>query len=211
MTEKEWVSEEKKKIRSEIKKKRRELEPGQKKELDRAVLENLLRLPEFRENARPFVCCYVSIGGEVDTLKLMETLWLCKIPVAVPRVEGPFIRFYQINGPEDLAPGCMGIPEPTENCRPVQRDASVVITPGLAFTPEGKRIGYGGGFYDKFFEEEPEHIRIAVAYPFQVLPALPAEECDRRVQILVTSNRIYRCGTMQERNGNIGQEDGLWN
>ncbi len=180
-------------IRTQIKCLRKELDETQKRDLDQAVLKNLLSLPELREGTKLPVYCYVSIGKEADTRVLMERLWQRNIPVAVPRVEGDVIRFYRIRGMEDLEPGCMRIPEPAAGCPLADTRASVVLTPGLAFTPEGARLGYGGGFYDRFFETEPEHKRIALAYPFQILPKLPAEGFDRQVDMIVTSERIYHC------------------
>lgn len=185
---------EKNEIRTWIKQRRRDLDPLVKAQMDRGVLERLLSLPEFDAGAGLPVYCYVSKGGEVDTLRLMEILRQRKIPVAVPRVEGRVIRFFLIGGMEDLEPGCMGILEPVKGCPPAESPASVVLTPGLAFTPQGDRIGYGGGFYDRFFEAEPDHERIAAAYPFQILGELPTEAFDLRVHRIVTSEQIYHCG-----------------
>jgi 5-formyltetrahydrofolate cyclo-ligase len=65
--------------------------------------------------------------------------------------------------------------------------------PGLAFTREGDRMGYGGGFYDRFLCAEPEHTAIALAYPFQLLKTIPVESNDRRIQGIVLPDRIIRC------------------
>lgn len=181
-------------IRTWIKQRRAELGAFEKEQMDRAILERLLCLPELGAGAKLPVYGYVSKGGEVDTLRLLEILWQRKIPVAVPRVEGRGIRFFLIGGMEDLEPGCMGILEPVKGCPPAESPASVVLTPGLAFTPQGERIGYGGGFYDRFFGAEPDHERIAAAYPFQILGELPTEEFDLRVHRIVTSEQIYQCG-----------------
>lgn len=193
-------------IRSRVKQLRKGLSPERKQELDLNVREALLGIPPLQQGAPMPVYCYIPVRGEVDTLKLIETLWERGISVAVPRVEGRQIRFYRIMGMADLEPGCMGIPEPVTGCPPVSCADAAVITPGLAFTPEGDRIGYGGGFYDRFFREEPGHVRIGVAYPFQVFPGLPAGPCDERLHYLVAGNRIYRCGGTKMPHITTGQE-----
>ena len=72
----------------------------------------------------------------------------------------------------------MGIPEPVVD-EPVADDPhALVLMPGVAFDKEGHRIGYGGGFYDKFLAREPEHPTVALCYGFQVLPHLETEEFD---------------------------------
>jgi 5-formyltetrahydrofolate cyclo-ligase len=74
--------------------------------------------------------------------------------------------------------GYAGIPEPVAD-EPVADDpTALVLMPGLAFDPEGHRIGYGGGFYDRFLAEEPNDPTVALCYAFQVLPKLETEEFD---------------------------------
>lgn len=187
------ITDKKTAIRSYIKKQRNLLEEKQKQELDEKLCRQLLNLPEFREKSAIPVYCYISVRKETDTLRFIETLWARDMLVAVPRVEGKHIRFYRIEKKEDLIPGCMGIPEPSGMCIPLHCPEAPVITPGLAFTREGERIGYGGGFYDRFFEAEPKHRRIALAYDFQILPELPVEPLDKKVDVIVTENRVYHC------------------
>jgi 5-formyltetrahydrofolate cyclo-ligase len=68
-----------------------------------------------------------------------------------------------------------------------------MLMPGLAFTQAGDRMGYGGGFYDRFLEKEPEHQTVVLAYPFQLLKTIPVESNDRRIQGIVLPDRIIRC------------------
>lgn len=170
---------------------RRELSVPDKKRMDEAILKNLLKLPGMDKPSA--VYCYVSVNGEADTRELLKRLWGLGFLVAVPRVESSRIRFYRVDRMEDLEPGCMGIPEPKKGCVPADFGDAAVITPGLAFTQDGDRIGYGGGFYDRFFEEQPGHERIGVAYPFQIVRELPVEPCDRKIHRIVTSDGILDC------------------
>jgi 5-formyltetrahydrofolate cyclo-ligase len=82
---------------------------------------------------------------------------------------------------EDLSrveKGYAGIPEPVEDGPVADDETALVLMPGLAFDPEGHRIGYGGGFYDRFLAKEPEHPTLALCYAFQMLPKLETEEFD---------------------------------
>jgi 5-formyltetrahydrofolate cyclo-ligase len=74
--------------------------------------------------------------------------------------------------------GYAGIPEPIAN-EPIATDeTALVLMPGLAFDPQGHRIGYGGGFYDRFLETEPDHPTLALCYAFQMLEHLETEAHD---------------------------------
>ena len=89
------------------------------------------------------------------------------------------MTFYRITGEADLAPGSFGILEPKESCPAIWPAAGdVMLLPGAAFDREGHRIGYGGGFYDKFLSREPNHPTLALCYDFQMLPHLDTEEHD---------------------------------
>ena len=63
--------------------------------------------------------------------------------------------------------------------------SALVLMPGLAFDPQGHRIGYGGGFYDRFLSQEPEHPTVALCYDFQMLPLLETEEFDIPVDLVL--------------------------
>jgi 5-formyltetrahydrofolate cyclo-ligase len=98
--------------------------------------------------------------------------------VAVPKCYGDEMRFIYLDDLSKVEKGYCGIPEPIAD-EPVANDqTALVLMPGLAFDPEGHRIGYGGGFYDKFLAAEPEHPTLALCYDFQMLPKLETEEFD---------------------------------
>ena len=186
----------KKEIRRQIRGLRAELakpeSAGKKEMMDQKirnqVLELLCRL-RADEHIPDTVYLYASFGGEADTFGLMDALWQQGFSVALPRVAGERMDFYRVRGLEDLVPGFRDIPEPAKHCVKVDCPQAVVITPGTAFTRAGDRMGYGGGFYDRFFSEEPEHKRVAVCYPFQIFQELPTEEHDRRMDIVLTGEQ----------------------
>jgi 5-formyltetrahydrofolate cyclo-ligase len=98
--------------------------------------------------------------------------------VAVPKVYGDEMRFIYLDDLSAVEKGYAGIPEPVAD-DPVADDlTALVLMPGLAFDPVGHRIGYGGGFYDKFLAAEPNHPTLALCFDFQMLPSLETEEFD---------------------------------
>jgi 5-formyltetrahydrofolate cyclo-ligase len=98
--------------------------------------------------------------------------------VAVPKVYGETMRFIYLDDLTAVETGYAGIPEPVADAPVADDPTALVLMPGLAFDPQGHRIGYGGGFYDRFLAEEPGHPTLALCYDFQMLPALQTEEFD---------------------------------
>ena len=137
--------------------------------------------------------CYVSLPEEVRTEELIRQALSDGKRVAVPRVLGSEMEFYYIEGREDLRPGCMGILEPASYCEPVRVRYGAagsrpvpVIVPGLAFTRDGGRIGYGGGYYDRYFAAKEGFYMIGAAYDFQILDQMPTGGYDVRMDCVIT-------------------------
>lgn len=178
----------KRKLREEMKLLREMIPAQEKQEMDSRFCRAFLQMPEIAGAKTVF--CYVSCGTEPDTRSLICLLLERGISVAVPRVNGTSMEFYRVAGMEDLIPGYRGILEPAVHCERAEDAQAPVLTPGLAFTEKGERIGYGGGFYDRFFDEEPEHLRIAFAYPFQIITTIPAGMLDQRVHRIITPDQV---------------------
>ena len=121
---------------------------------------------------------YLPYNQEVRTEALLEQALRDGKRVAVPKCYGDEMRFIYLDDLSKVEKGYCGIPEPVAD-EPVGDDpTALVLMPGLAFDEEGHRIGYGGGFYDKFLMQEPEHPTLALCYDFQMLPELHTEEFD---------------------------------
>ena len=88
------------------------------------------------------------------------------------------MKFLYLDDLTKVSKGYSGIPEPIDDGPVADDKTALVLMPGLAFDPAGHRIGYGGGFYDKFLAAEPNHPTLALCYEFQMLPALDTEEHD---------------------------------
>ena len=121
---------------------------------------------------------YLPYNQEVRTVPMLEQALRDGKKVAVPKVYGEEMKFLYLDDLTKVAKGYAGIPEPIAD-EPVADDkTALVLMPGLAFDPEGHRIGYGGGYYDKFLAAEPNHPTLALCYEFQMLPKLDTEEHD---------------------------------
>lgn len=128
---------------------------------------------------------YLSYNQEVLTLPILAQALKDGKQVAVPKVFGSEMRFIILTDLSQIAPGYCNIPEPIADGPHAQDQEALVLMPGLAFDPRGRRIGYGGGFYDRFLEAEPNHPTVALCYDFQVFPELETEEHDRPVDLVL--------------------------
>lgn len=174
---------EKNKIRAWIKKERKAVNSSTELLWNASISRKLLELPEISKSY--CIYCYASFHKEAGTWEFMEELIHREKLVAVPKVTGKELEFYIISGKMDLEEGVMGIMEPKESCLKVHDPNAPVIVPGLAFDHKGNRIGYGGGYYDRFFEREPDHYRIAIAYEFQIMEQIKANSHDIPVDRVV--------------------------
>ncbi len=175
---------EKNEIRKWVKEQREALDAATQTLWDESICRQVLNTPAIR---RAFcVFCYASFGKEAGTWKLMEALWNQGKYIALPKVSGKHLEFYAISGKRDLEEGVMGIMEPKSTCLRIWDEGAPVVVPGLAFDRSGNRIGYGGGYYDRFFKQEPDHFRLAIGYGFQLFESLPAEPHDIPMNRIIT-------------------------
>ena len=121
---------------------------------------------------------YLPYNQEVRTTAMLAQAMRDGKRVAVPKVYGEEMRFIYLEELDLVEEGYAGIPEPVAD-EPVAHDpTALVLMPGLAFDRQGHRIGYGGGFYDRFLTQEPNHPTVALCYAFQMLDHLETEEFD---------------------------------
>lgn len=122
---------------------------------------------------------YYPFNQEVFLLPLLENALAQGKQVALPRVTDGQMQFFFIHSLADTVPGYRGIREPAPFCSPAKDPTALVILPGLAFDRFGNRLGYGGGFYDRFLSREPEHPTIALCYDFQMVEHWETDQYDR--------------------------------
>ncbi len=113
------------------------------------------------------ICAYSSIKNEADISYAIKGLLSEKRVVALPRVFGEYMDFYIINSYEDLEAGSFGILEPKRTCKKLIPTNALVFLPGAAYSKDKKRIGYGKGYYDRFFEDKKDNILVGVGYSYQ--------------------------------------------
>ena len=148
------------------------------------------RLGELFASCEPYrkantIYFYLPYNQEVRTVPMLERALLEGKRVAVPKVYGDEMRFIYIENLSGIAPGSFGIPEPVADGPVADDPTALVLMPGLAFDRQGNRMGYGGGFYDKFLNQEPNHPTVALCYEFQMQPSLPVEAYDVPVDLVL--------------------------
>ena len=148
-------------------------------------LGKLFLASEQYQNAKT-IYGYLPYNQEVRTVPMLEQAIRDGKRVAVPKCYGEDMRFLYISDfVSEVAPGYANIPEPIAD-EPVADDkTALVLMPGLAFDPQGHRIGYGGGFYDRFLAQEPDHPTLALCYGFQMVEHLETEEFDIPVDMVL--------------------------
>ena len=121
---------------------------------------------------------YLPYNQEVRTVPMLEQALRDGKRVAVPKCYGDKMKFIFMEDLSKVEKGYANIPEPIADGPIADDETALVLMPGLAFDPQGHRIGYGGGFYDKFLAGEPHHPTLALCYEFQMLDHLETEEFD---------------------------------
>ena len=212
----------KKDVRKNVLAVRDAIPAADKAQYDASIREIVMGTEEYREAEA--ILAYVSYKSEVDTIALIRQALADGKYVFVPKVAGNEMEFWQISSLEDLREGYRGILEPEQSiafpewlikrCSVVDTDTAVekadvckvmMWMPGVAFDKERHRIGYGGGFYDRYLERLLHRLEqtnsvdqvqtqfgrftlttAALAYSCQVLERIPYEEHDVRPDILVT-------------------------
>lgn len=182
-------------IRRELLAARDRLSDEKRRQLSLAIRERFFALPMVAGSQT--IMLFLAFGSEVDTwLILDEAIVLGKevvAPVCLPKTRG--LALYPIRSREEAEPGHWGILEPRQVGEPTSPSAvGVVAIPGIAFDVMGNRIGYGGGYYDRFLLQVAGAWKIGVCYDLQLVKDLPTEKHDVPVDILVTETRTIVVG-----------------
>ena len=158
------------------------------------ICKRLWGLPAFAD--ADLLCIYVSFRSEVETVELIRQCLAAGKTVTVPLTvtDPPRLIPHKIDDPDqDLVAGYCGIPEPDPGrSEPVDPGAiEAVLVPGAVFDPLGGRLGYGGGYYDRFLAlEAPRAVRIGIAFAAQVVERVPLLAHDQPLDYLVTEERV---------------------
>lgn len=192
------LSSEKQKIRKNILAAREQLSPDVRTAYNAAITERLLQMPEYKRAGT--VLGYMNFGSEYAS-----ELWIAKVlhegkRLALPRVNPDTNRLdlYWVDDPESqLQAGLWGIREPlVERCKRLNsiNEVEFALLPGIAFSRNGARLGYGGGFYDKLLEYAPPCLeRVVAAYGLQIVTRIPQEKTDVSIGWIVTEAESINC------------------
>lgn len=136
---------------------------------------------------------YYPLGSEVNLLPLAKEALLMQKQIAFPRVEGRKMDFFHVTSLHEFEEGCFHVMEPI-GTEIMQNPWAVVLTPGLGFDFNGNRMGYGKGYYDRYFAEYPECRKIGVAYDIQIVESIICDEYDIPMDAVVTETGFISAG-----------------
>lgn len=166
----------KQELRRTIRERKRAMTEEEIVERSNALAEKFYNSPAYQ--AASTIYGYLPYNQEVRTVPMLQRALDEGKRVAVPKVYGEEMRFIYLEDLTQVSKGYAGIPEPIADAPVADDKRALVLMPGLAFDPQGHRIGYGGGFYDKFLAKEPHHPTLALCYEFQMQAHLDTEEFD---------------------------------
>ena len=187
------VAEQKKRLRQEMKLLAGKLEVDYCRKADAKIYRRIACLPEYERADTVF--CFVGMRSEIDTVPILEDAWRRGKRVCVPKCVGKGImNAYQINGMSELHVGSFGILEPGEHAVLIlPEEIDLVLAPCLSCSRDGKRLGYGGGYYDRYLER--------VAAPKAVLcrrrvmrEDIPVDDYDMRMDFVICEDYVEKNG-----------------
>lgn len=178
-------------VRQLIKAYRQKLTDEDVKIQSRLIIDRLKKSDIYQNADNVFL--YMSYNREVDTYMLLSRCFMDGKKVYAPKVLSKTdMEFYRIQDEHDLVSGYMGIMEPSDSCEKANTRDGLFIMPGLAFDYDFHRIGYGGGFYDRYLSIDNTFIKAALAFDFQLLESIPYEEHDLKPDYIVTQTQFIR-------------------
>ncbi|MBQ8174554.1 MAG: 5-formyltetrahydrofolate cyclo-ligase [Clostridia bacterium] len=180
-------------IRKEYLSRREALSPEEKAKRDEKICRYILSSASFRYAET--VLAYYPRKGEIDILPVLEAALAMGKRVALPRCDGEHHMTYRfVTELDSIAPGMYGIPEPDESAPAFHEDAghaALCLVPGVVFDTHGYRIGYGGGYYDRFLHDFGGSVA-GVIYREFILPSLPFGRYDLALPVMITETGMVR-------------------
>ena len=185
---------EKKELRRYIQDKRDSLSLDERKRKSKAAAEKFIRIKDYINSKN--ILIYYPFRSEIDTTIIIKDALSKNKKVILPKVDNDKLSFYFINDISvQLEKGAYGIMEPIPSlCKHAKiTDIDLVVIPGVGCDKNLNRLGYGGGFYDKFLPHLPDKIKkIALCFDIQILPKdIPTHKNDKKIDMLITESTIY--------------------
>ena len=188
------IKKEKIELRNNILNLRNALELNYKIELDEKIYNKLFNNELFIKAKNIFI--YIGFGTEIDTKFIIKRALNENKNVYIPKIykSDKSMKAIRLNSFDDLKENSMGILEPIEDNEFInKKDIDLIIVPGVVFDENGNRIGYGGGYYDRYLEEiKLKNNKLVLAYEFQVLDCIIEEDHDIKVDYIITEEKIRK-------------------
>lgn len=165
------------------------LSPQEKSFLSSKIKENLFGLEEFKLAGS--ILFYASTRSEVETLPMLKEA-LAEKRCFLPKVSGDELKLFQVKSLSDLSPGYYGILEPNTAAEAELKEIELIIVPGVVFSRDGRRIGYGRGFYDRLLKKS-QAIKIGLCFSCQLAEEIPKNQQDQRVDKIITEDEVICC------------------
>jgi 5-formyltetrahydrofolate cyclo-ligase len=180
-------------IRAEVRASRDALAPQERARRSKMIAGRALELDEVR--VARVVLAFWPFGSEVDTAPLMDVLFERGRTVTLPRIAGGELEARTYVPGDPLETTSFGALEPADGRVVDPTTIDVVVTPAVAFDRTGRRVGYGGGFYDRLLPRlRPDALRLGIGFDLQLVPEeLPGGAFDLRVDAIVTESEVLRC------------------
>lgn len=184
----------KKNIREEIIDKRNNLILDIKQNYDSLIFEEIINSEIYKKSKKIFT--YISFGSEVDTIKLINYSFSNNKEVYVPKTnkQTKDMIALKIHNFNNMSVDKWGIIEPKSVDKAnIGTDFDLIIMPGIAFDKQGNRIGYGGGYYDKYISKLNNASNLlALAYDFQIIQDIESESHDIKVDFILTNKGFIK-------------------
>ncbi len=179
-------------IRKKILKLRNEINPQIRKIKDEQITFRFMEYVELKKIKS--ILLYASYGSEVDCWRIFNQCKEKSIKTAFPKVyeKEKILGIYWVENLNQISPGYKSIPEPHIGLKASIEEIDLIAVPGVAFDLNCNRIGYGGGFYDRLLLFK-KGLAIGLAYEEQIVEKIPVEPFDRRVDLVITDERIISC------------------
>jgi 5-formyltetrahydrofolate cyclo-ligase len=179
------IKSEKDTLRESIKRKLHLMGKQEKEDASDSISEKIIE--KVREKSS--VLCYSPLQSEPNIWPAIKYWLKSDIRVCLPKVEGNSIESYAIKETENLIRSSMGIlePDPSIHAKVNTMEIDFIIIPGIGFSRDGKRLGRGGGYYDRYLETTLEQtLKIGVAFSLQIIAEIPMQTHDIAVDLLIT-------------------------
>lgn len=187
----------KKELRAYILQKRDSLSSGDRERYSEQIAKKVLELPALKSSRH--VLLYVSFRSEVGTKGLIDACVRERKTVWLPRIVSPVkMKFYRFAGWESLVVSRLGIREPAEDAamefcpEKALQEGCFCVLPGTVFDRNCGRMGYNGGYYDRFLAAFPQIFTCGICFSCQIVENVPMGTFDRRPDLVVTENEIYK-------------------